>query len=193
MLNWLRRRLSPPAPVEPERPTWVNELLEAVQKQSRGAVKQGARVEAALAEQADRITELGEMLEREAVGARELAQAELAEQYAPLFDALDALDEAGHLVEEPHLAAGLKLVGERVQGYCAQAGIRRIADTGRTPDARLFRIVGTESRPDMVGGAVSRVVRAAIVHADRVLREGAVIVASSVQHRVEGEDERLGN
>ena len=57
MLSWLRALRRPPVlepgpepSTEVERPEWVDELLDAIQKQSRASVKQAARFEAALAE-----------------------------------------------------------------------------------------------------------------------------------------------
>jgi len=167
-----------------------------VHKQGRATVKQSARLEAALAEQAALITQLSQKLERAAAREHEPDVRSLALRFAPLFDALDALDEAARLATEPHLATGLALVRQRVQSFCEQSGFRRTEATGRALDPRLCRIVGTESRAGVATGTVLSVVRAAILHTDRLVREGEVIVASSMQtahQAVEGEDERMGN
>lgn len=173
---------------EPARPSWVDELLEALQKQSRAVVKQSARVEAALTEQAARIEQLARAQEQ----ARERTIVERAREYTPLFDALDALDEARRVAADPHLRTGLSLVAERVHGFCAQAGFQRLELNGALPDARVCRVVGTEPGTGAPAGCVQRVVRAAVVHGERVIREGEVIVIAP-ESQDEVKHDHMGN
>ena len=161
---------------ELHRPVWVDELLEAQHKQSRASVKQAARLESALAEQRTSITELAAKLDRNDRAAGLHAR---AQSYEPLFDALDALDEARRLCVQPELAAGLALIAERIVRFCEQAGFRRSDGLGGPPDARICRVVGAEPRPGWPNGHVSRSVQAAILHGERVLREGRAIVVSA--------------
>ena len=188
MLTWLRSRLSSPPlpalPAEEVRPTWADELLEALQKQSRSVVKQGARLDASLGELDSRVAALHDALKASAAPA-----ATPAIRLDDVFDALDALDEARRLADEPHLAAGLARVSERLCRFCERAGYTRLAPVGELPDARLLRIVGTEHDTGIGTGRVTRVVRAAIVAGTTLVREGEAILSQ------EGgtDEQRLGH
>ena len=48
--------------------------------------------------------------------------------------------------------------------------------SGEAPDGRLFRVVGAEPSAALPEGVVARVVRAAVLRGDEILREGEVIV-----------------
>jgi molecular chaperone GrpE (heat shock protein) len=179
VLRWFRSltaRSLPPAP--PERPDWADELLEAVleamQKQARAAAKQGARFEVALGALEERVTSVAARLEQR-VAPVPVASAPIPEA---VFDALDGLDVARALADDPHLAEGLSRVADRLERWCASQGYRRLSGLGAAPNARLMRVAGTEPRRDLAPGLVSRVVKAAIVRGEELVREGSVIVSS---------------
>jgi molecular chaperone GrpE (heat shock protein) len=186
VFSWFRRApvSLPPPPVD-ERPAWVDELTEAVQKQSRAAAKQSARLEATLGEIDARIAQLGATIAR----TRSHVAPGSDDAFELVFDALDALDAARALARDPHLADGLSRVGERLARFCEQRGFQRVTGLGSTPDAAVMRVVGTEPSAEQAAGNVVRVVRAAVLRGDQVVREGNVIVSAP-----EGEHEqRLGN
>jgi molecular chaperone GrpE (heat shock protein) len=150
----------------------VGELLEALQKQSRSMVKQGARLDASLGALDARVGALQDALKASAAPA-----APTAIRLDEVFDALDALDEARRLVDEPHLSAGLARVCERLCRFCERAGYTRLAPVGELPDARLLRVVGTEQDAGIGTGRITRVVRAAIVTGTTLVREGEAILS----------------
>lgn len=188
----LFNRAKPETDAEPETPSWAAELLEALQKQGRTQVKQAARLEATLAEHATRIAELGADLARQREREQEQSARALAHEYTPLFDALDALDEAQRSTADPHVRTGLALVSERVQQFCERAGFARIDALGRPADPRRFRVIGTEPLAHGPAGYVQRVVRAAIVHGEQLVREGEVIIGGLPVDE-ERRDEHVGN
>ncbi len=182
MLGWVlarfRPRLVEPVPAD-ERPAWVGELLEAIQKQSRATAKQSAKLEGTLGESLAMLRSLGEALARQATPASPADALQTARQHALLFDALDGLDQAIRLASEPHLAAGLERIAERITSFCAHAGFRRMPGQGAPPDARVMRVVGSEPDAAVAPGHVSRVVRAAILRGAELVREGEVVVAAA--------------
>jgi hypothetical protein len=91
-----------------------------------------------------------------------------------LLDALDLLDEAVRLAD-PMLAPGLAGVTERLGRFLAHAGLTRLALLGHPPDGRLFRIVGTQPHPSLAEGVIARVVRAAVLQGEHLVREGEAI------------------
>ena len=179
VLAWLRSRLTPSLPPPPapadERPAWVGELLDALQKQTRAAAKQAARFEAGLGELDARVIGLAESIKKSASSAVPAAQ---RARYDEVFDALDALDEAQLRAVEPHLAQGLTRVSERLLRFCERAGYSRIVPRGEQPDPRVVRVVGSEPGIGVDRGRVTRVVRAAVVAGAELVREGEVIVSS---------------
>jgi molecular chaperone GrpE (heat shock protein) len=189
-MDWLRslfRRpptLPPPPEEEPEPPPWVDALLEITQKHARSLAKHGARVEASLGEVLAQVTALQQQATRAAPAAE---RNEVS--YEEIFDALDALDEAQQVAREPHLASGLRRVSERLIRFCERQGFSRASAIGSPPDPRTMRVVGAEPCADVPRGAVARVVRAPIVTANRVVREGEVIVSDGGQLH----EPRMGN
>jgi len=102
---------------------------------------------------------------------------------AALFDALDLLDRAVDSLDRvaaPELAAGLDGVQARLVRHIQAEGFTRIASRGGAPDGTLVRVVGTIESADAIDGQVVGVVRAAIKHGDRVVREGEVITARRI-------------
>lgn len=187
VLRWFRRTPLPLAPPALERPAWVDELAAALQKQTRAATKQTARLEAAVGELDARVAQLAAEL-GQTRGANEAFEANEAESYELVFDALDALDAARELAADPHLAEGLARVGERLELFCASRGFRRVTSLGAAPDGNLMRVVGTE-RSAQPPGQVLRVVRAALLRGEQLVREGSVIISA----REEQHGQRLGH
>jgi len=159
---------------------WVDELLrelqEGLQKQSRAAVKQATRLEAALGETDARVTALGEAIKK--LPGASVSRESNVTRPDEVFDALDALDEALRLTAEPHLAQGLTRVRERLLRFCERLGYTRVDGHGELPDPQVMRIVGTEARHDAAHGTVTRVVRAAVRSGSQIVREGEVIVST---------------
>src|SRR5205085_1830626 len=85
-------------------------------------------------------------------------------------EVLDALDTLDHVVTSadaatPALAEGLRSVTRKLEAALARASIERVCTAGLSVSGRLFRVVGTDDRPDLPAGTVTRVVRAAAVSA----------------------------
>ncbi len=73
------------------------------------------------------------------------------------------------------LASGLAGVVARLERFLAYSGLTRLAPIGHPPDGRLFRIVGTQPHNSIPEGIVVRVVRAAVLRGEHLVREGQVI------------------
>lgn len=157
------------APLEP--PLWVGELQEALQRSARAQGKVGLRLE-----QVEHKLDqgLGDLQRR--VSA--LAPPRFND-LDDLFNAIDLLDQARASIaaEHPEAAVGLDGVRSRLERYLEQAGLARHGDSvlHREPDGQRVRIVGTEERPELPEGVVTRIVRAAITRGDQLVREGAVL------------------
>lgn len=91
-----------------------------------------------------------------------------------LLDALDLLDVSVHLADSA-LAPGLAGVAARLERFLGASGLTRLAPLGHPPDGRLFRVVGTQPHPHLPEGTIARVVRAAALRGERLVREGEVI------------------
>lgn len=181
MLLWLRRRFAAHSkvPALPEAalpaaspPSWASALLEAVQKSSRAQARLALQVE-----DLDRKLE-GGLAEWRSASAQKSAATGLSAGPEPrwedLLDALDLLDEATRLAD-PALAPGLAGVTDRLVRFLAHSGLTRLAPLAQPPDGRLFRVVGTQPYPSLVEGDVVRVVRAAVLRGEHLVREGEVI------------------
>ncbi len=179
MLNWLKKRIQGESSsaelarlVADSRPAWIDELLESTQKQARTAAKQSLRVETML-------TELGETIEK----LRASVDSAAASRDAPpprcteIFDALDALDAARTMASEPNLVEGLTRVQQKLSRFCEQHGYTRVAPVGEEPDGRIVRIVGTETSVTIPPGRITKIVRAAILSAHEIVREGEVLIS----------------
>lgn len=157
-------------------PPWVDELAELFQK----ALRAQARLAITL-EDLERKVEGGfEDLRRAVAEAASSAQVADAGSWNGVLDALDVLGHAMHDTHDPAVLAGLRGVEERLEAFLAHAGIVRHAATGAHPDGRLWRIVGSEPRPDLPAGVVARVVRAAVTRGGRLVREGDVVVSRNL-------------
>jgi molecular chaperone GrpE (heat shock protein) len=93
------------------------------------------------------------------------------------FDAMDALEEAARLASDEAHTQGLRAVRDRLERFLKRAGFERQTAAGDTPDARRFRVVGTEASAVLAPGKALRVVRAAICRQGKLVREGEVIVS----------------
>ncbi len=162
-------------------PPWAAELAELVQKSARAQARLSLRLEDIERKLEGGFTRLGDALERD---AGEAATADSL-GWDELLDALDILDHAIASVTgssgtaQAEIASGLESVRARLERFLEQGALVRHASPGGSPDGRLFRVVGRESRPDLPEGTVTRVVRAAVMQGERLVREGAVIVCGS--------------
>ena len=93
------------------------------------------------------------------------------------FDAMDALEEAARLTTDEAQVQGLRAVLDRLDRFLKRAGFERQTATGDTPDARRFRVVGTEASATLDPGKALRIVRAAVNRQGKLVREGEVIVS----------------
>jgi molecular chaperone GrpE (heat shock protein) len=158
-------------------PAFVGELLEAMQKLARSQAKLGVRLEA-LEGRLD--AGFGEIRSRAAA-----TPAPARQDHDELLDALDVLDAAiaavAALPEGQPTADGLRGVRERTERFLGRAGLRRLTGLGAPPDGRTVRVVGDLVLPGLPDGAVARIIRAAVLQHDRLVREGEVLVNRSEQ------------
>jgi hypothetical protein len=168
-----RQPPQPPAPASAEPAPWVAELLEQLQKLSRGNARLSLRVEDLEGKVEGGFAEL----------RGHLAAPRAADQQRPdeLFDALDALDEACVNARQlqPEFAAGLERVVRRLEQLALKQAYVRVRPHGQPPDGRLFKVVGAVTAPELADGLVARVVRAAVItHPDgSTVREGEVLTS----------------
>jgi molecular chaperone GrpE (heat shock protein) len=145
-------------------------VLEGLQKLGRLQAKQALRLEELESKIEGGFADLRAQLEEAQRPAGDV-------DWADLLDAMDALDEAARLAAAtPEVAAGLRAVLQRMDRFLGDAGVERRIPVGAPPDGRLFRVVGAEPDPALPDGVVARVVRAAVLRGDEILREGEVIV-----------------
>jgi len=166
MVAWLRRlfRREPPAPEPP--PPDPSPLLDLTQRSARAVAKLGLRLD---------------QLESKIEGGFADVRAHLASPRSDaavprlpfdlLLDAADLLDEAVRISPSPEYAAGLAGIRDRLERFLTEAGLQRMARIDGAPDPRRFRIVGREG-----DGSRPRVVRAAVLEGERLVREGEIIL-----------------
>jgi molecular chaperone GrpE (heat shock protein) len=155
---------------EPDRST---EILEAIQKASRIQARLGARLEALEGKIEGGFTDLRTAVAGQAAATRSNVR------WDDLLDALDLLEEAIRSIDraQGHEAAeGLRGIASRLDRFLAQSGLVRVSAPARLTDGKLFRVVGTEQLPDLADGAIARLVRAAVLDGERVVREGEVTI-----------------
>jgi hypothetical protein len=63
----------------------------------------------------------------------------------------------------------------RLEAFLANSGLTRLAPLGELPDGRLFRVVGNQTHSTLPEGSVARVIRAAVVRGEQLIREGEAI------------------
>jgi molecular chaperone GrpE (heat shock protein) len=157
---------------EEPRPPRVDELAELLQKSLRALTRVAITLE-----ELERKVEGGfEDLRRSLTDATRGAEPADAGWY-DVLDALDVLGHAMHAGCDPTTLAGLHGIEERLARVLARAGIVRHGAAGAPLDGRLWRVVGSEPRPELPAGVVTRVVRAAATRGERVVREGEVIIS----------------
>lgn len=149
-------------------PSWAGAIDERIKKVARAQSKLSLRLD-----------ELMQML-RERLPEASQAQTPTPHEPdpGPVLDALDRLDEAQRVtsVEHPAVAQGLASIGARLEGFLGAMGIERRAQPGGAVNPQLFRVVGVEASEEVEDGMVTRVIRAAVVRGDRLIREGEVLV-----------------
>ena len=184
MFTWLRRLfigrsevpgLPEATPPAESPPAWGTQLVEAVQKSSRAQARLALHVE-----DLERKLEGGLAELRGSLSSLRGATSGNASASEPpwdeLLDAVDLLEEASRVAADEALASGLRGVAARLERFLTSSGITRLASIGHIPDGRLFRIVGTQPHPSLAEGVMARVVRAAAVRGERLLREGEAII-----------------
>jgi molecular chaperone GrpE (heat shock protein) len=150
------------------------ELVDLMRKSARAQARVAAKLDAMQAAWHGALAEL-----REAVAPARAASAAAGPGRDDLLDALDTLD---HVVaslgaaDAASVAEGLRAVAGKLARVLSQGSLERVGAPGMSVDGRSMRVVGTEDRPDLPDGVVSRVVRAAVVSGGRVVREGEVFV-----------------
>ncbi|MDY7229682.1 hypothetical protein [Hyalangium rubrum] len=182
MFIWFRRLFAarPQAPSLPGEalppevpPPWAMTLLEAVQKSSRAQARLTLQVE-----DLDRKLEGGFAEVRNSLSSWKSAATggapDSSLRWDAVLDALDLLDEAAQ-VADPALAPGLTGVAARLERFLGQSGLTRLVPLGHPPDGRLFRVVGTQPHDSLPEGAIARVVRAAVLRGEYLVREGEAI------------------
>lgn len=185
MLSWLFRRLAAPSPrapppepapaPTPEAPPWAVELADAVQKLARAQARLGLKVDDLNAKVDGGFSVLQTSLIAQAAQPK-------APEWDELFDAMDLLDTVARGPEagaHAALAEGLGGVLDRLTRLLARLSLERAAPTGGVPDGRLFRVVGNRHDPSLPEGAVSHVVRAAVLRGGQLVREGEVLTNRS--------------
>lgn len=160
-----------------EPPAWAGQLAVSLQKTSRAQARIGARVE-----ELERKVEGGFADLRSAIaGIARTAGIEwgaAAMKWEPLLDSIDLLVEVAASVDQrawPGLGEGLDAIAGRLGTFLEQESMVRVGARGMPLDGKVFRVVGTDDQPDLPDGVIARVVRAAVLRGDLVVREGQVI------------------
>jgi molecular chaperone GrpE (heat shock protein) len=186
MPGWLSRLFGrspgpPLAELPAAVPEWASALVEAVPKIARAQARLGLQLEGLEGKLDALSAQLGGLAGELRSARAAAAPASPEDGLSPvkeLADALDLLEEARRFAGEasPSLATGLGAVLERLERQLASAGVQRLAVPPTPLDGRLFRVVGEEAIPELGDGEVSRVLRAALLHGDLVLREGELLI-----------------
>jgi molecular chaperone GrpE (heat shock protein) len=180
MFSWFRRLFAarPQAPALPGEalptespPAWASALLEAVHKSSRAQARLCLQVEDLERKLEGGFSEWRGLL---SASSQKGGASGAEPRWDELLDARDLLEEAV-LLADPALGPGLAGVTDRLDRFLAQAGLRRLAPLGQPLDGRLFRVVGTQPHPSLAEGSICRVVRAAVLRGEHLVREGEAI------------------
>jgi molecular chaperone GrpE (heat shock protein) len=178
-MSWLARIFGKrPAAAPDEGDTSVDgpgtaEIAELCQKLARTQARQGLALEEIESKLEAGFADLRGALDR--LGSA----SESSLSFDDCFDAIDALAEAARLAPDEAHGQGLLAVVARLDRFVRDAGFERQSTIGETPDARRFRVVGTEVSEVLAPGKATRVVRAAICRQGKLVREGEVIVSVS--------------
>jgi len=154
----------------------IDEILESVLKLSRAQAKQGLRVEGLENKLEGGFTEM----RSEFASLAERDSSESSFNWSDLLDAMDTLEKACRSLEqreERDISAGLRgAIGRMERFLFEQAGISRINQTDGAPNGKLFRIVAVDGGLGPSDSLTTRVVRAAVLRGDKLMREGELIV-----------------
>jgi molecular chaperone GrpE (heat shock protein) len=154
----------------------VDELLEGIQRLTRTHAKQALRVEGLESKLEGGFTEMRSQLAKLAVQS----SSESSLNWSELLDAMDILEEACRSLEERderEMAAGLRGALGRLDRFLSdQVGLSRINQTDGALNGKLFRIVAVDDRLGPSDSLTTRVVRAAVLRGDKLMREGELIV-----------------
>ena len=157
---------------DPPVPDWALEMAEMLQKTSRAQAKLAVKLDDLASRVDGGFTQLeGLVKSSQRVQADEVSWDDLLDA----MDILEAAVDSSEVRDIPALAEGLRGVVRRLERVLSKHSLTRLAPQGELPDGRLFRVVGSHPEPALPEGVVSRVVRAAVVRGDRVLREGEVL------------------
>ena len=156
---------SVPAPIV-DAPSTAAPVLETVQKSARAVAKLGLRFE-----QLESKVEAGFADLRAQLSRVRNSSSDPRLPFEILFDVADLLDEASRHAPSADHADGLSGICDRVEKFLREAGLNRVSQVGPELDARIFRVVGSSNSGDGI-----RVVRAAIVDGERLVREGEVLI-----------------
>jgi molecular chaperone GrpE (heat shock protein) len=156
----------------PEPPTWAAELGELLQKSTRAQGRLGLRLDEIERKLEGGLDDLRQSVKAVQKGA---AAPAAALRWDDLLDAMDLLEQAATAEASSGVAAGLRGVMDRLGRFLSQGNLSRISATGTAPDGSIFRVVGTEQRPGLPEGTITKVVRAAVKNGDRLVREGEVL------------------
>lgn len=185
MAFWLTRWFRParatalPAPIEDsaladEPPAWAAELLDLTKKSARGQVRLTMTVDDLKAQVEGGFSSLEAQAQAHSLVAGTAANP----RWDDMLDAMDLLETvivSPEAQATPALALGLRGVLARLGSVLEQNALERRAPRGSLPDGRLFRVVGIEMADDLPEGVISRVVRAAVLRGDQLIREGEVL------------------
>ena len=177
-MSWLPRFLQSRRPVvendddaSPGRLA-VEGTADLVRRIARAQARQGMQLEGIESKLEGGFSDLRSAIE----AARVTSESALS--FEECFDAMDALEEAARLDPDTARAQGLRGVLERLNRFVVRAGFQRQTAVGQAPDARQFRVVGTEVGDSLSAGRIVRVVRAAVLRQGKLIREGEVIVSA---------------
>jgi hypothetical protein len=187
MLTWFRRLFStrpevprfteampPPEPLPEPPPGWAYSLIEAIQRSSRVQARLSLQVEDVERKLEGGLSDLRGTLFSRQGAAPSPSEVEEEPRWGELLDAMDLLEEATRVADTAH-APGLAGVVARLEVFLVHAGLKRLAPLGELPDGRLFRIVGNQSHATLPEGSIARVIRAAVVRGEQLIREGEAI------------------
>lgn len=169
MRAWVRKILRRQVPAEsiPEVRQEIATTLEAAQRSARAVARLGLRLDQVESKLEGGFADLRAQLST----FRSNGVPASRPPFELLFDAADLLDEAARLSASPGHAAGLAGIRERLERFLFEAGLQRVAQVDGPVDPLRFRVVGRED-----GGARPRVIRAAILDGERLVREGEIVL-----------------
>lgn len=182
MGNWLQRVLGfRQAEPSTDQAVQGEALLELLQKSARHQARLALRLD-----ELDRKLEGGFADLRQTIKNHAMTAADSPTvRWDDLLDAMDLLQEAiqsSGSNDPASMAEGLRSILDRLEHFSVQSALTRVLAPDTEPDGRFWRVVGVQEDPNIPDGAVVRVVRAAILSGERVIREGEVITNRNRQY-----------